>query len=432
MHRAVAVAVLVAGGCRVDADYAGGHYRCSGGTTCPSGLICVAGYCEPTGSPPSDGAVTGWDGRDASPPPACTAMAETYEQLAAGVAGLGPGVVLCLAPGTYVIAATIDFPVASSGAAGNPAVMAPRDGPGTVTIDGNGLAEAFELDGAAWVTIRGLTFTGAGEHAIRIDMPSTDLLFEENTFFDNFALAPESGQFADLRGNCGVPRVTVRGCEFRQVEIFRANESMHGVSCDGCVDWIISGNRFFDIIGKSSGTAILMSGASSGTVISGNVMARNHVGISYGSTATTTCDGDTAQHIGGIVRNNVIVESVDSGITIMQTRDAKVFNNSLWQNGVSSDVRISAENLQVRNNILDWPLNLRDGTTATVSNDVILSAPTDTSLYADAVGGDFHLAASAAEAIDQGMDLRVDVPDDLDGDSRPQGTALDVGADERR
>jgi hypothetical protein len=43
---------------------------------------------------------------------------------------------------------------------------------------------------------------------------------------------------------------------------------------------------------------------------------------------------------------------------------------------------------------------------------------------------DYHLVSTATDAIDQGCDTLADVPYDMDWESRPKGSAIDIGADE--
>jgi hypothetical protein len=49
--------------------------------------------------------------------------------------------------------------------------------------------------------------------------------------------------------------------------------------------------------------------------------------------------------------------------------------------------------------------------------------------FVNPAAGDFHLQ-SISPAVNQGVTL-ADVPDDMDGQARPGGTAYDIGADER-
>lgn len=49
--------------------------------------------------------------------------------------------------------------------------------------------------------------------------------------------------------------------------------------------------------------------------------------------------------------------------------------------------------------------------------------------FVDAGSGDLHLVPAATPAIDEVAPL-AEVPDDFDGDSRPDDATVDVGADE--
>jgi hypothetical protein len=53
------------------------------------------------------------------------------------------------------------------------------------------------------------------------------------------------------------------------------------------------------------------------------------------------------------------------------------------------------------------------------------------SLFLDGAGGDLHLGSSAGAAIDQGVAVSSGIcDDDADGQTRPMGSARDIGADE--
>ncbi len=134
--------------------------------------------------------------------------------------------------------------------------------------------------------------------------------------------------------------------------------------------------------------------------------------------------------MGGIVRNNRIAICADAGISVIKNKDGKIYNNTLYSNRFTPDVRVSALNVKYINNILDRPLNLRDGTIVTQSNNLVLSWPSDGSLFVDAPRYNFHLKTTAVLAIDRGYNLGSEVPIDFEGNPRPQGPAFDIGADE--
>jgi len=81
--------------------------------------------------------------------------------------------------------------------------------------------------------------------------------------------------------------------------------------------------------------------------------------------------------------------------------------------------------VELRNNLVSH--NLRDrGGTAVLGNN-LQNAPL--SLFVNGADGDLHLLNTASSVIDQATTL-LEVVDDVDGNSRPYGSAPDIGADE--
>lgn len=398
-------------------------------------LLCACGdgasfVIDAAGGGGGDGGAADASGApDALPSVACTTEVATVPELEAALQGLGPGVTVCLAPGQYVLASRLSLPAARSGAADAPAVIAARDGRGTVTIDGGGNEESFYFTGARHVVLRGLRITGGAYHGVKIDPPSGDLLIADTVMFDNFR-AGVDGQYSDVKGCCLVDRVTITDSEFYQEGVF-TGDNYQGVDCNGCKSWVVRRSFFHDLRGAGYAVAIQFKSGSADTIIEDNVIRDVGIGVNYGGFGTPAWGEEEHEHVRGIVRNNVIFGCADAGISALDTLDGRIFHNTLYDNGFTPDVRRNAINLEVRNNVLDRPLNLRDGTSATQSGNVVLAAPDDGSLFVDAAGGDFHLAAGAAAAIDQGGDLGGAVPADFEGDPRPQGAGPDVGADER-
>jgi hypothetical protein len=85
--------------------------------------------------------------------------------------------------------------------------------------------------------------------------------------------------------------------------------------------------------------------------------------------------------------------------------------------------------VDVINNLVTHNLRDRDGTAYLAGN--LGNQPL--SLFTDGVNGNLHLVEGATAAIDQGVALTTGLcDDDIDGDTRPSGSAPDVGADEYR
>jgi parallel beta-helix repeat protein len=200
--------------------------------------------------------------------------------------------------------------------------------------------------------------------------------------------------------------VTVENNIVEQIASY-GGDNFQGIDCNAGVDWIVRGNTVRDIRGAAlSGSGIQFKSGSTGTVIENNLVLRCGLnGIVYGGFGNPAWGKQKYEHVGGVVRNNVVAGCADAGITVINTSDGKVVNNTLYDNGHNPDVRIVARNLEFRNNILDWPIEFRDGTTGAKLNNVVLRKPSDGSWFVNAAGADFRLRSDAPLAADLGATL---------------------------
>ena len=298
----------------------------------------------------------------ASPAPADVTVVDA-KGLVAAVAGIAPGKTILLAPGTYVLPQRLSL--TRGGTASAPVVIAAASGPGTVVIDANGAEEAFFVNGASFLRIEGLTITGGACHAIKVDPPSTDVVIVNNRMYDNTRTSRLNDQVSAVKGDPGAVRVTVENNVVEQMATF-GGDNFQGIDCNAGVDWIVRGNIVRDIRGAGlAGSGIQFKSGSVGTVIENNLVVRCGLnGIVYGGFGTPAWGKQTFEHVGGVVRNNVVVGCADAGITAVNTCDGKVVNNTLFNNGFNPDVRRATRNLEFRNNLLDRPIQFRDGTMA--------------------------------------------------------------------
>jgi len=191
-------------------------------------------------------------------------------------------------------------------------------------------------------------------------------------------------------------RVTVENNLVEQIATF-GGDNFQGIDCNAGVDWIVRGNTVRDIRGAGlAGSGIQFKSGSVGTVIENNLVIRCGLnGIVYGGFGNPAWGKQTFEHVGGVVRNNVVAGCTDAGITAVNTCDGKVVNNTLFNNGFNPDVRRATRNLEFRNNLLDRPIQFRDGTTAANLNNVVLSKPSDGGWFVNAEGLDFRLRPGA-------------------------------------
>ena len=200
-------------------------------------------------------------------------------------------------------------------------------------------------------------------------------------------------------------------------------------------NWVIRGNTFRNIYypPRLTDAAILMWNYCSDTLTENNYIYNCDRGIYYGLESKNDAD----DHVGGIIRNNIIYRerSGDAGISLNMTRNVKVYHNTVYQSGTypwSIEYRFASINgdnvADIRYNITDGSVEARDGATATIVGNL---TGVTSSIFEDVALQNLHLASTATAAIDQALPLD-DVVEDVDHDWRPIGSAPDIGADEYR
>jgi len=133
------------------------------------------------------------------------------------------------------------------------------------------------------------------------------------------------------------------------------------------------------------------------------------------------------------IYNNTIVGhdlgAFESCITRSSGTPTMVMKNNIADRGASPDANAAAY-LLTSVTTTGSTNNLSDDATAPGANQLHNKEP----VYVDETNGDLHIGASDAVCRDVGADLSADAniafSDDIDGTSRPQGSAWDVGAHE--
>src|SRR4029077_20104103 len=136
-------------------------------------------------------------------------------------------------------------------------------------------------------------------------------------------------------------------------------------------------------------------------------------------------------HARGLIANNFMYKTgniaPDVPIAVFDSPQTKVYYNTILLNGGypnAIEYRFSGTTgVDIKNNLTDGSIVARDGASGSVGN-TVSNAPS--SLFANSAAGDLHLRSTATIVIDRG--ISVEVNDDIDGQSRPQGPASDIGA----
>jgi hypothetical protein len=218
----------------------------------------------------------------------------------------------------------------------------------------------------------------------------------------------------------------------------------NGISAHNIHNWIIRANVFKNMHNPDSADyhwnpAVLLWNYSANTLTERNIFINVDRAIAYGLTQRST----GYDHQGGIIRNNFIYAQPglfsasrkydsDGAIIAWDSPYTKVYSNTLLTNGnfnYAIEFRFArTTQAEAMNNLADAGIHLRDGAGAAQGGNLLNATP---AFFADPANADLHLKSTAVSAIGQGLTLS-SVSDDIDGESRPYGSAFDIGADEWR
>jgi hypothetical protein len=204
-----------------------------------------------------------------------------------------------------------------------------------------------------------------------------------------------------------------------------------GIDGHGVKNWIVRNNTFRSIISPGGGVAefaVHLWNGSANNTVEKNLIVNCDRGIGFGM--------DGCGNTGGIIRNNMIYHAAnkgqfaDTGIALTESPDSKVYNNSIFmQNDFPWAIEYrfnSTRNVLIANNLTNKAIQIRDGATGTVTSNVTNAAA---SWFVSVSGGELHLASAIGAVVDVGQAIS-GLSDDFDGQSRPQGSGFDIGADE--
>ena len=362
-------------------------------------------------------------------------------QLQRAVEEAKPGDTILIAPGRYAM--RLIFTAQNSGTENAPVVLRPRDGAGSVVIDSRetGADMTVKFTGASHIQLEGLDITGGGYHGVFFTEGAHHILLLKNRIYDNFTVQPLNSH-AEVKGS-GPRDNRPRRITLADNEIFHTTHppggNFQGIDCNFCDDFRIVENYIHDIRNPSEtrhsrfdrGSCIQMKSASTSVVIERNRIANCHIGVVYGGEGRAS-----PEHIGGIVRNNIITGAAEFGVAIVNVSGGKVMHNTFYGNRQSIAVFRDSRNpdsrndVIVANNLLDTPLH-QDNAQDSIrrqANPVV--APGDgAGVFRDPGAGDFRLFPGASAFIDAGVYTGNDeVQEDFAGTRRPLGGGPDIGA----
>jgi hypothetical protein len=393
------------------------------------------------------------------PPPSGNIVnVSTVGELQTAVNTANPGDIILVADGSYNLNGVylrVDVPnITVRSASGNRAA---------VILDGNyQTTEIFQIV-ASNVTIAELTLREAYDHPIHV--MSSESSHTLNTLIYNVHIIDPGQQAIKINpaaeGSLGfysddgmIACSHIELTDAGRTHI-RNNCYTGGIDAHQSQGWVIRDNLiegFWCDSGLSEHGIHLWRGCRD-TVIERNVLNDNARGIGLG--LVTSGSGRTyaddvcpsaigyIDDFGGLIRNNFVSANdsglfasqygFDCGICMWNACNAQVLHNTVYtansaETFSSIEWRFSNTEAIITNNLVNHIMREREGATAFQSGNLTNAAA---SWFTDPVNGDLHLLVTATEAIDQ-VTAPAQVSDDVDGDTRPIGSASDVGADEYR
>lgn len=196
-------------------------------------------------------------------------------------------------------------------------------------------------------------------------------------------------------------------------------------------NWIVR-NNVFKYISSPSGDiaehAIHFWSGSEGTLVENNRIIDCDRGIGFGL--------GSRGHRGGTIRNNMIYHSTtdygfsDVAIGLENASNVSVYNNTIYMaNSYSNAIEYRFSGTSggiIKNNLCNKAITSRDGGSADTSHNITNARST---WFSSVSSGDLHLASEVPQVVDQGTTIS-GLISDYDGQSRPQGSGIDIGADE--
>lgn len=293
-----------------------------------------------------------------------------------------------------------------------------------------GVSHIFNVSGSSF-TARDMTLGWVANHAIQIRGEQN----ADNPLLSNLHIIDTYEQMIKISYQHSNPTSSDNGILENSLLEYSTGMGpqyyIGGIDGHQAKGWIVRSNIFKDISSPSGDMAehaIHFWSESEDTLAEGNLIINCDRGIGYGL-------GDRG-HIRGIIRNNMIVHTKDTnpfadvGIGLENALNVQVYNNTVYfthsyPNAIEYRFPGTTGGFIV-NNLCNRSITQRDGASKLVYNNI-----TDALLFwfISVPEGDLHLSYPVTQVVDKGHPILGFVKD-IDGDQRPLGLKVDIGADE--
>lgn len=305
-----------------------------------------------------------------------------------------------------------------------------------VIIEGKGMSGSishiFNVAGSNF-TVRDVTLRNVANHAIQIHGENNaDSPVIRNVHILDTGEQMVKVSYDDGNMSVGSDNGIMENCLLEYSAGIGPQYYIGGIDAHNAKNWIVRNNIFKGIRSPSSSQAehaIHFWSDSKDTLSERNTIINCDRGIGYGL-------GDRG-HSGGVIRNNMIYHDTSAGfadvaIGLENASGTQVYNNTIFMENSypnAIEYRFSGTSgVLIVNNLTNKSIQARDGASGTVSDNVTGSQVAK-SWFVNPAAGDLHLSSQVASVVDKGRTVS-GLTTDFDGDVRPQGSGIDVGADE--
>jgi hypothetical protein len=338
---------------------------------------------------------------------------------------------ILLQDGTYSLDDTLYVNAPGITIAGNPGDRT------RVVIQGDAMSDSARVKNLIRVSgsdfqVRDLTLQKSGWHLIQIaGERNADNTIVRNVIFQDayqqmLKVTIDQRKY-DITGDNGL----VEDSLFEYTAGVGPQYYIGGIDVHGGKNWVVRNNLFRAIISPSQTVAefaIHFWNRSADTIVERNTILNCDRAIGFGL--------DGRGNSRGIIRNNMIYHKgnigqfADVGIYLEQSPATQVYNNTIiMEHSYPHSIEYrSPETIDVLivNNLTNRPISPRDGASGTLGFNNVSATP---AWFVDPTAGDLHLAAANTAVVDVGQ-VVPGLFGDYDGDQRPQGGGIDIGADE--
>jgi parallel beta-helix repeat protein len=289
----------------------------------------------------------------------------------------------------------------------------------------------IDANAADAVTIKDLSVGRVGWHLIKF---SGENNAGHNSVIDNVRLFDSYEQMIKVSagtegGDVGADNVIVKNSLFEYTAGVGPQYYIGGIDAHRSTGWIVQDNTFRDIQSPSGSVAEHAVHFWGNSARSANhTIERNTI---------INCDRGIGLWLnsGGTIRNNMILHDgsgayPDVAIDIQNSPNVRVYNNTSWiaASGYYTNIELrgsTSTGLVLTNNLVNKGIGNISAPSPTLTSNITTA---QASWFVN-VASNLHLASSVSSVVNQGVAVS-GLTDDIDKQSRPQGSSIDIGADE--